>query len=284
MKKIGLLLEGGGLKGIFTAGVLDYFLEKELEFSTIVGNSAGAIQGCSFLSKQKYRSRDITLEFINDKRYFSWRSLWKTGDLFNAKFAYYDIPEIHYPFDHKTFNKSKSKFLVVVTDIVKGKPKYIHIKNFANGEIEALRASASLPMISNNVKFRGKEYLDGGLSDSLPLKKLELEGCDKSVVILTKAKGHKKKKSRLYLLAKRRYKQYPKLVELIKNRYKDYNEALEYLEEKEQKGNVFVIRPTKDYVKRLEKNISKLQLAYEDGYETAKRIYPDLVKFMRNKN
>ena len=283
MNNIGLLLEGGGLKGIFTAGVLDYFLEKELEFGEIIGNSAGAIQGCSFLSKQKYRSRDITLKFINDKRYYSWKSWRTTGDLFNARFAYYDIPEIHFPFDHKTFNKSKTKFLVVVTDIVKGKPKYIHIKNFDNGEIEALRASASLPMISNNVKFRGKEYLDGGLSDSLPLKKLESEGYEKNVVILTKALGHKKKKSKLYLLAKRRYKNYPKLVDRIKNRYQDYNAALEYVQEKEKEGKAFIIRPTIDHVKRLEKNVSKLQLAYEDGYETAKRVYPELIKFMNGK-
>ena len=280
MKKIGLLLEGGGMKGIFTAGVLDYFLEKELEFGAIIGVSAGAIQACSFLSKQKYRSRDIILTYVNDKRYYSWNSWRKTGDLFNVKFAYYEIPDKLNPFDHKTFKKSKTKLLICATDVVKGKPKYFHVKNFDNGEIEILRASASLPLVANNVKIRGKEYLDGGMSDSLPLKKLEAEGYEKNVVILTKAPGYKKRKSKLYLLAKLKYKKHPKLVERIKNRYKDYNEALEYVMTQEKANKAFIIAPSKNHVSRLEKNIAKLELAYQDGYETAKRIYPDLIKFM----
>ena len=281
MNNFGLVLEGGGMKGMFTAGVLDYFLEQDLSFGQVIGVSAGAIHACSYLSKQKHRSRDITLTYIKDHRYCSWKNVRKTGDMFEKKFVYYDIPEKYFPFDHQTFNKSKTKLLVGVTDIVKGKAKYIEIKTFAGGQIEALRASASLPMISNPVKFRGKEYLDGGVSESIPLKKIEEDGFEKNVVILTKAKGHRKKKSYSYLLTKRRYKKYPKLIELIKNRHDNYNQTMQYVEQQEKAGNTFVIRPPRDVVKRLDKNIDKLKQSYEDGYMAAKNIFPELLKFLK---
>jgi len=269
------------MKGIFTAGVLDYFLEKELEFDCIVGVSAGAIHACSFLSKQKNRSRDITRKFIKDKRYCSLSNLRKSGDLFDAKFAYYDIPEKYFPFDHKTFNKSKTKFFVTVTDIVKGKAKHIQIKNFNNGEIEVIRASSSLPFIANNVKYKGKEYLDGGISEPLPLKKLEKEGYKKNVVVLTKPLGHKKRATKYHLVAKGKYKKYPMVPKLLKNRHISYNDDLDYILKEEEAGNVFVIRPSKNFIRRLSKNLNKLELAYNDGYEVAKKLYPKVIEFMR---
>lgn len=280
-QKIGLVLEGGGMRGIFTAGVLDYFLEQELVFDGIIGVSAGAIHACSYISKQKYRSKDITLTYIRDKRYCSLNSLIKTGDLFNAQFAYYDIPEQYFKFDHKTFNKSKTKLYVVATDIVRGKPKYLQIKNFDHGEMEFLRASASLPFVANIIEYQGKKYLDGGLSDQIPIKKMEQEGYEKNIVITTKLKGWRRSASRSYLLCKRKYKKYPKIGELLKERHILYNETMDYLDQQVARGKVFMIGAESDLgVKRIDKNIGRLEKAYQAGYETAKRLYPELIKFL----
>jgi len=281
MEKVGLVLEGGGMRGMFTAGVLDFFLDEGLEFPCIVGVSAGAIHACSFLSKQKYRSRDITLKYINDKRYCSFRSLFTSGDMFNVRFSYYEIPEKLFPFDKKTFNKSRTKLLVTATDIVKGKAKYFHIKSFDNGEIEALRASASLPMISNIVKYKGKEYLDGGLSDGIPIKKIEAEGYEKNIIILTRPDKYRKRKSRSYLTMIKRYRKYPLLIKLLKGRHTSYNETAKYLEEQEKEGKAFVIRPDlKLKIKRIDKNCTRLEAAYNSGYESAKKQFSELKKFM----
>jgi len=281
MYKVGLVLEGGGMRGMFTAGVLDYFLEKELEFAGIIGVSAGCIHACSFIAKQKNRSREITLEFIHDKRYCSLKSLRQTGDLFNTQFVYHDIPKKYYPFDNETFNKSKSKFWVCATDIVKGKPKYFQVKTFANGEIDIIRASSSLPMISNIVKYQGKEYLDGGATDSIPIKKMESMGYEKNVVILTRVKGYRKRPSRSYLAMKKRYKKYPNFINAIKNRHINYNETMDYLEKQRDAGKLFMIEPERKLkVRRIEKNKSRLEESYNEGYQTAKRVYDDLMKFL----
>jgi len=281
MNKVGLILEGGGMRGMFTAGVLDFFLDEGIEFPCVIGVSAGAIHACSFLSKQKQRSRNITLKYINDKRYCSFHSLRTTGDMFNAKFSYYDIPKKYYIFDGKTFNKSRSKLLVTATDIVRGKSKYFHIKTFDNDEVEALRASASLPMIANIVKYKGREYLDGGLSDAIPIKKMESEGYEKNIVILTRPEGYRKRKSRSYLAMKRKYRKYPLLIKLLKERHTIYNETADYLEEQERLGKAFVIRPdSKLKIKRIDKNCTRLEAAYNSGYNTAEKLYKDIKKFM----
>ena len=281
MNKIGLVLEGGGMKGMFTAGVLDFFMEKNLEFAEIIGVSAGAIHACSFISKQRERSKNVTLEFINDKRYCSFKSLRQTGDLFNAKFSYYDIPEKYYPFDLATFKKNKTKFLVGVTNVETGEAEYLEINNFEHGEIEAVRASASLPMVANIVEYQGKKYLDGGITDQIPLRKMEADGIKKSVVISTKPAGWRRKPSKAYLLMKRKYKEYPKIVEKIKNRHLVFNETMDYIEKQVKENKVFFISATEDLkVKRIDKNLTRLEKAYRCGYETAQRLYPDLITFM----
>lgn len=275
-KKVGLVLEGGGMKGMFTAGVLDFFLEQGFEFGEIIGVSAGAIHAASFLSGQKHRSRDITLKFIKDKRYCSVDSLLRTGDLFNAKFAYYDVPDKYFPFDRKTFKANKSKMVVVATGIETGRPEYFYVDNFDGDEVEILRASASIPMLSNDVEIGGRKYLDGGMSDSIPLKKIEADGFVKNVVVLTKSKGYRKRKSKSYLAMKKRYKMYPGIVEAVRVRHVEYNATVDYIEEQEAAGKILVLRPANDSVKRLEKNKDKLEALYNEGYETAKRMLPAL--------
>lgn len=282
MKKIGLILEGGGMRGMFTAGVIDFFLDKELEFEEVIGVSAGACHACSYISKQKYRARDVFVDYVDDKRYLSINNLRTTGDLFGSKFIYDDIPNKLNLFDNETFMKSKTKFLVVVTNLKTGEAEYIHIKD-AKKDIDAIRASASLPMISNIVKYKGKEYLDGGISDSIPIKKAETDGYEKNVVVLTRNKGYRKRSTKSYLAMKNRYKKYPKVILKTKNRHTEYNEIIDYIEKKVEEGKVFVIQPEKKlHVARIEKNSSKLKEAYMDGYQTAKKLYKDLIKFVDN--
>ena len=270
------------MKGMFTAGVVDFFIEKGLEFGEIIGVSAGAIHATSLLAKQKFRSRDITLTFINDKRYCSIRSLLRTGDLFNADFAYREIPKKYFPFDHDTFEQSRTKLFAVAARVEDGEPAYLRIRNLRGDGVEALRASASIPMISRNVAYRGKEYLDGGVSDSIPLKKIEKDGYKKNIVVLTKSPGYRKRQSKSYLAMKGRYKNSPKLVERVKNRHIEYNETMTYVEKREQEGRAFVIRPSTDDIKRIEKDTAKLGSLYDEGYATAKKLWPKLKRFIDN--
>lgn len=280
MKKVGLILEGGGMRGMFTAGVLDFFLEKEIEFEEVIGVSAGACHACSYISKQKYRARDVFIDYLDDKRYLSFNNLRTTGDMFGAKFIYDEIPNKLNLFDNETFMKSKTKFYVTVTDVETGEPEYIHIKN-AQKDIDAVRASASLPMISNIVTYNGKKYLDGGIADSIPLKKSEEDGYDKNILILTRDKDYIKKSSKSYLGMKRRYKDYPQMVDKIKNRHTDYNNTINYINKRVKEGKVFIIQPDKKLkVSRIEKNRHKLEETYMEGYKTARRLYKDLINFI----
>ena len=185
MYQAGLVLEGGGMKGVYTCGVLDFFLDKNMEFSACYGVSAAACSLCSFLSKQRGRAFHTNIDYAGDKNYCSLYSLITTGDLFNADMCYYQIPETLNPYDHETFEKYQGDFYSVVTNIETGEPEYIPIKDL-HTEIEAIRASASLPLVSRNVPFNGKLYLDGGISDGIPLKKSMEDGHTKNVVVMTK--------------------------------------------------------------------------------------------------
>ena len=195
---------------------------------------------------------------------------------------YDEIPNKLNLFDNKTFMKSKTKFLAVATDLKTGEAEYLHIKD-AKKDVDAIRASASLPMISNIVKYKNKEYLDGGISDSIPIKKAEQEGYEKNVVVLTRQKGYLKRNSRSYLAMKRKYKEYPEAIKRVQNRHKEYNETLEYIEKREKEGKVFIIRPKKRLnIKRIERNKEKLEQTYMEGYKTAREVYNELINFIEN--
>lgn len=280
MYNVGLVLEGGGMRGIFTAGVLDFFLEKDIEFSQIIGVSAGACHAASFVSKQKGRARDVVIDYINDKRYCSIYSLITTGDMFGAKFAYDDIPNKLNVFDSETYEKRNSRLFAAVTNVETGKAEYIELKDFSK-DMDALRASASLPMISKIVDFNGKKYLDGGVSDSIPIKAMESRGVLKSLIVLTQPKGYVKEPASGIGIAKLKYRRFPNLVESMSKRHVMYNETIKYIEEQEAKGNVFVIRPDADLgIGRIEKNKEKLKGVYKKGYNCAKENYEKIIGFM----
>ena len=280
MIEAGLVVEGGGMRGVYTAGVLDYFMEKNLYFDDCYGVSAGACHISSYVSKQIGRSIKVTLDYINDKRYCSVNSLIKTGDMFGVEMLYDLIPNKLELYDYDTFNKFKGNFYSVVTNCKTGKAEYIKIKDMKK-DIIAVRASRSLPLLSRIVEINGKEYLDGGITDSIPIKKSIKDGHKKNVVILTRDKTYRKSKPKFLSFFKLKYKKYPNLVKAIENRYKMYNETLDFLEEEKAKNEVFIIQPKLPVkISRIEKDKDKLKALYNQGYEDAKELYEDLMKFL----
>lgn len=280
MYQAGLVLEGGGMKGTYTAGVLDYFLEQGIEFSSCYGVSAGAIQMSSFIAGQKGRGLRTTVDYVGDKNYCSFYSLLTTGDFFNADFCYRKIPDELDPVDNETFMKYQGKAYAVLTNIITGKPEYYQLKDLSK-DIIAIRASSSLPLLARNVIIDGVPYLDGGISDSVPIRKSIADGNQKNVVVLTKEEGFVRKPSSHTKLIKLLYRKYPKVAENMAKRHTEYNEMMQFLEAEQKAGRVFVIRPKEELaVGRIEKDKEKLHAVYKIGYEDAKRLFPDMETYL----
>ena len=284
MIKAGLVVEGGGMRGVYSSGVLDFFIEKDLFFENNYGVSAGACHLCSYLAKQYKRAFRVNVDYLNDKRYCSVHSLLKTGNLFGAEMLYDIIPNELDLFDYDTYNKNESNFYVVITNINTGKPEYVKIGDLKK-DIIYVRASSSLPLLAQNVKINDKEYLDGGISDSIPIKKSIADGNKKNVVILTRDSTYRKGKNSLMPIIKLKYKKYPNFVKSMADRYIVYNEILDFIKELEDYGDVFVIRPKKPVnIGRTEKNREKLEALYNDGYNDAKDCYEELLKYLGKEN
>ena len=281
MYDAGLVLEGGGLKGVYTAGVLDLFLDKGIEFSSVYGVSAGACCMCSYLSKQRGRAYDVNVDYLDTSMYCSAKSLMTTGDLFHVDICYHLIPEYLNPYDYDAFNRYAGKAYSVATDIVTGRPEYFRIRDMRE-DIDKIRASASLPLVSRNVKIDGGLYLDGGISDAIPLQKSVMDGNRKNVVVMTKEVGFVRKPATQMALLKTRYAKYPKVWELMAERHVNYNEQVAYIERQQAAGAVFVIRPAMpNDVGRVEKDLEKLKVLYRQGYEDAERCSEELLAYLK---
>lgn len=279
--KTGLVLEGGGKRGIYTAGVLDVFLENGISFDGVIGVSAGAIHGCSYVSEQMGRSIRYNLKYGNDYRFMSFLSWLLTGNVVDTKFCYHTLPEKLDPFDNQTFMNSKTDFYVVCSNVETGKPEYILCKDMVK-EIDYLRASASLPFVSRIVKLNGKKYLDGGITDSIPFAAFKEMGYDKLVVITTRPKLYRKKPFIWTWLAKLRYKKYPKFIEAILNRHKMYNQEVEKLQKLEESGEVLVIRPSRLVkISKMEKDLGKVDEMYRLGREDAYQMLDNVLGYLR---
>ncbi len=280
MSKVGLVLEGGAMRGMYTAAILDSLLDTNIKIDGIIGVSAGALFGVNYCSKQKGRVLRYNKKYVKDPNYMGIKPLLTTGEVVNRKFAYYDLPFKLDIFDEETYSKSKTDFYAVITNIKTGKPEYKKIIN-TSIQIDELRASGSMPYVSKPVKLDDNYYLDGALGDSIPVLKCQEMGYDKVIVILTRPKGYKKKK-RNPLLAKIFYNKYPNLVEAINTRYKKYNDTLEIIEDKINKKEIFVIRPSKDLnLKRIEKDINKLQEMYDLGIKDFQHNLSNLKKYLK---
>lgn len=276
----GLVLEGGGMRGVYTAGVLDFFLDQNLYFQKGIGVSAGACHGCSYFCRQRGRAYRVSVDYLEDKNYCSIYSLVKTGDFFGAEMVYHTIPEQYDRLENQVFLESGADFYAVVTDCRTGLPVYHRMRDMY-GDMEYIRASASLPLLSRMVEIQGELFLDGGIADSIPLRAFEGMGIEKNVVILTQPRDYRKKPNRLYSLMKLKYRKYPGLLRAVKNRHRVYNETLEHIARQEKEGKVFVIAPESGLgLGRLEKSKEKLQEAYNRGYRDAEKAFGDLKQFL----
>ena len=270
MKK-GLILEGGGMRGLFTAGILDILMENGIEFDGAVGVSAGAVFGCNYKSHQVGRAIRYNMKYCRDDRYCSLKSLIKTGDMYGAQFCYHYLPKKLDYFDVEAFQKNPMEFYVVTTEVKNGKPVYHKINNGGFFDMEWIRASASLPLVANSVKIGKHDMMDGGII-----------GYNKNVVILTQPAGYTKKSSMGHKLTtaivsiKR-----PGMAKTLKKRPEMYNETLKYIEEREASNSVFVIRPPESLnISRTERNPKELHRVYMMGRREGKRVLADLKRYL----
>lgn len=280
MYQAGLVLEGGGMKGLYTAGVLDFFLDKGIAFSSVYGVSAGACNMVSYLSGQRGRALAVNTDYLDRWDYCSLESLLRTGDLFNVKMCYHTIPEKLNPYDYEAFNRYTGRVFSVATNIGTGKPEYFRIRDMKR-DIDKIRASASLPLVSKNVKIDGGLYLDGGISDAIPLQRSILDGNRRNVVVMTKEIGFVRRPSTQLGLIRARYIKYPKVYELMKKRHIIYNGQLDFIQRQQKNGQAFVIRPqAPSDVGRVEKDVNKLKKLYRQGYEEAAACYDNLLRYL----
>lgn len=281
--KTGLVLEGGAMRGMYTAGVLDVMMENDINVDGVIGVSAGATFGCDFKSKQIGRSIRYNTRYSKDPRYVGIRSFIKTGDLYGADFCYREIPEKLDVFDVEVYRNNPMEFYVVTTDVETGEPIYHLCPNGEGEDIEWFRASASLPLVSRIVEIDGKKMLDGGIADSIPIHKFREMGYEKNIVILTRHRGYEKgKSSALPLIRLKMGKKYPNLIRDMEQRHIKYNKTLIDLWEMEKKGEVYIIQPKSPIeIKRTERDPKKLKDLYEMGRKEGLEHIKKLKEFIK---
>ncbi len=283
MSRTGLIVEGGGLRGLFASGVLDVFMDNSIEFPYVNAVSFGSVNAFSYISKQRGRTKKIMDDYINDPRYMGFGNLLKEGNLFGTEFVYKTVPDFLNVFDMETFRKSKTRFHITATDCRTGKPAYFEKSDLEKEELlEALRASSSLPFISKMVPIRGGLYLDGGLADSIPVKKAMEEGYRKNIIVLTRDRSYRKSPGKFRGMIKWAYRKYPNVAEAMITRYRRYNETLDFIDELETKGDALVIRPEKGIkTGRLERDLEKLDRIYSHGVEKTVNLLNEIKEFMK---
>lgn len=280
-EKKGLVLEGGALRGLFTAGVMDVMMENGLEFDGLIGVSAGAAFGCNYKSRQSGRVIRYNKRYAHDWRYCSVKSLLKTGDLFGAEFAYHMLPDELDKFDVATFDRHPMEFYVVCTDVQSGEPVYKRLMHHGYAMNEWIRASASMPLASKVVAVEGHQLLDGGIADSIPLRFFEQQGYNKNVVVLTQPKGYVKKPNPLMPLIRLQLHRYPQFLKATAERHIMYNEETEYVARQEKAGKAFVIRPHSILpINHITHDPELMQKVYEDGRSVMLSRLTELKSFL----
>lgn len=283
MTKVGMVLEGGSMRGIFTTGVLDTMLENNIEVDGIIGVSAGALFGINYFSKQKGRAIRYNKKYLGDKRYISTHSLLTTGNLVNKEFTFYKLTKELDPLDNETFINNNKDFYVTTTNIETGEPDYLKINNVYE-QLEEFRASSAMPFASEIIEINNKKYLDGGISDSIPIDKCISLGYDKIIVILTQPLGFQKPPLdyKQLKMIKLKYRKYPNLINAMQQRYIKYNKTLEKIIDLENKKEIFVIRPSKKInldIKNTDK--TKLDEIYNMGINDCNKIINELKEYLK---
>lgn len=273
--KIGLVLEGGGMRGIYTVGVLDTLLNYNYLADYLIGVSAGASNGVSYISGQKDRAKRTIINYIGDKRYLSISNYIKTGSLFGMDFLFKEIPEKLEIFDHDAFFRCKCDYRVGVTNVETGKEEYYGKEALVKEDKNILlQASASIPMAAPIVNYKGKKYLDGGTADPIPIKKAFEDGCDKVIVVLTRDRNYKKKPTPAKPIYSFVFRKYPKMVELLKMRHQIYNDTFDFIKEMEREGKAFVIAPDKPIeIERFEKDKNRLLKIYSNAVRDTEKFW-----------
>lgn len=280
--KLGLVMEGGAMRGMFTVGVTDVMMENGIRPDGAIGVSAGAVFGCNYKSRQIGRVIRYNTRFCRDPRYCSFRSLMKTGDLYGAEFCYKTMPDELDIFDRETYRNDPMEFYVTCSDIVTGKPVYHRCDTGDSDDLEWMRASASLPLVSRIVEIGGYKLLDGGICDSVPLKAFEEMGYDRNIVILTQPKGYIKHKNKMLPLIKASMRKYPEFIRAASVRHDMYNATTAYIEQREKEGNTLVIRPEEGLdIGSVERNADKLRHVYSLGRAAAEKRLPELLEFVK---
>ena len=283
--KKGLVLEGGGLRALFTAGVTDVMMENNIQFDGLIGVSAGATFGCNYKSGQIGRALRYNIIFKDDPRYMSWRSFWKTGDLVGAEFSYHILPTELDIFDYEAFRRNPMEFHIVCTDAETGEPVYKKLDDMTSEGLDWIRASASMPIVSRPVPLEGRKLLDGGIVNSIPLKHFQKLGYERNIVVLTQPKGFFKKRTKLMPIFHLTMRKYPAIIKAMGRRHLMYNEQLRYLAEEEQKGNVLLIYPEDTLpIGRTEQNEEKMRKVYQMGRKTAEEQLLKIKDFLQVEN
>lgn len=271
-KSTGLVLEGGGMRGVFTCGVLDYLMDQEIRFPYVIGVSAGACNGLSYASRQRGRARYSNIDLLEKYNYIGLKYLLKKRNILDFDLLFNEFPEHILPYDYAAYFASPERYVMVTTNCLTGEANYFEEKKDKHRVIDIVRASSSLPFVCPIAYVDGIPMLDGGIVDSIPLQRAITDGCTRNVVVLTRNKGYRKETKDIHI-PPFVYRKYPKLREALSHRCAVYNEQLEMVERMEEEGKILVIRPQKPVVvDRIERDIRKLTEFYEEGYECAKRL------------
>ena len=275
-EKTGLVLEGGGMRGVFTCGVLDYLMDHKISFPYTIGVSAGACNGLSYMSHQRGRGKYSNIDLLAKYKYIGIRPLLKRRGLIDQPLLFHRFPDRILPYNYKAYAENPNRFEMVTTDCLTGRPCYYEEKYDEKRIINIVKASSSLPYACPIIDVEGRPMLDGGIVDSIPLLRAYEQGCDKCVVVLTRNRGYRKTVKKVFV-PNFIYKEYPRLRVALRNRNKLYNEQLELVERLEDEGKIVVIRPVEPIVVgRMETNTKKLTDLYEQGYACAKKIIQGL--------
>ena len=280
MKK-GLIMEGGAMRGMFTAGVMDVMMEQGIVFDGAIGVSAGAAFGCNYKSKQIGRVIRYNIRFSRDKRYGSFRNVLREGNFYSRKFCYEEVPLKHDPFDFDAFERDPMEFYVVCTDVDTGKAVYHRYEGRSDHGFEWIRASASMPLVSRMVEIDGRRYLDGALADSIPVAHFESMGYDRNIAILTRPGIYRMQPDKLLPLMKLCYRKHPRLAEAMATRHLQYNASLDHIARREAAGELLVIRPPEALdIGRTETDPEKLRRVYDIGRRTAEARMDEIRKYL----
>lgn len=282
--KRGLVLEGGAMRGLFTAGILDVMMEHGIEPDGLIGVSAGAAFGCNYKSRQPGRAVRYNMRFARDKRYCSLRSLLKTGNLFNAEFAYHVVPTVHDMFDGEAFEKNPMEYHLVCTDVNTGRAIYKKCERSGHEFFDWVRASASMPVVSRAVEIDGMQLLDGGVTDSIPLRYFESIGFEHNLVILTQPEGYIKHAGSMMPLIRLCLHRHPQMVKAMARRPTMYNAQTEYVRRAEREGRCIVIRPeSKLPIGHVSHDPNEMWQVYSIGRKTGLERIGEIADFFGHK-